>query len=89
MNGRNVDPDGSVRTAHRRTLNLTKAIAENIESRVWLGVHWRFDGEGLPLAQGGLPLGGRAIGEYLAPKIRECFSPPPPAEETKQEEKTV
>ncbi len=44
-NGQNTDPDGSRRPLHRRSFpSLWRAIVENAESRVYLGVHWRFDG---------------------------------------------
>jgi membrane-associated phospholipid phosphatase len=48
-NGVNMDPHGDVRTYHRRQLTLGYAVAENALSRVWLGVHWRFDGMGVEL----------------------------------------
>jgi vanadium chloroperoxidase len=45
MNGRSVDPDDTVRSRHvRRFAGLHQAIYENSVSRVYLGVHWRFDG---------------------------------------------
>jgi hypothetical protein len=46
INGKTLDIDGSVRTHVKRHYNLDDAITDNLESRVWLGVHWRFDGEG-------------------------------------------
>ena len=55
MNGVTLDPDGSTRTLNRRTLTLDKAIQENLESRIWQGVHWRFDGDR-----------GKVIGEEIA-----------------------
>ena len=45
LNGATVDIDGSIRTRIEREYNIKKAIEDNLESRVWLGVHWRFDGE--------------------------------------------
>src|SRR6266852_4572641 len=44
LDGRTLDFDVSTRTLHRRKLTLTGAIKENLESRIFLGVHWRFDG---------------------------------------------
>jgi hypothetical protein len=45
LDGRSRDADGSVRTRHvRRYSSLLQAIVENSVSRVYLGVHWRFDG---------------------------------------------
>jgi membrane-associated phospholipid phosphatase len=71
LNGVNHDPDGSVRTYHKRKLTLADAITENILSRVFLGVHWRFDGIGKGPNHG---LGGEAIGRILAPQlIANCF----------------
>lgn len=71
LNGLHHDSDGSVRTPHLRTLTLTSAIDENIRSRIYLGVHWRFDGEGDGPNHG---YGGKAIGTILAPAvIAGCF----------------
>jgi hypothetical protein len=62
LDGRAVDADGSTRTKHlRRYTNFARPIWENAISRVYLGVHWRFDG--MPRADvagkryGGVPLG--------------------------------
>ncbi len=45
MNGKSIDPDGSVRSRHNRKYDsLAEAMYENSVSRVYLGVHWRFDG---------------------------------------------
>ncbi|HEX8825095.1 MAG TPA: phosphatase PAP2 family protein [Archangium sp.] len=45
LDGQSRHVDGSVRTRHvRRFSNLLEAITENAVSRVYLGVHWRFDG---------------------------------------------
>ncbi|MGU3661735.1 phosphatase PAP2 family protein [Methylobacterium fujisawaense] len=71
LNGAHRDADGSIRTKHIRELDLATAIKENILSRVYLGVHWRFDGEGKGTKLG---YGGKAIGVHLAPKvINGCF----------------
>jgi hypothetical protein len=45
-NGINRDPNGDIRTYHPREFSLREAIIENALSRVYLGVHWRFDGLG-------------------------------------------
>lgn len=45
LDGRSIDEDGSLRVRHERTLTIPQAIEENLASRVYLGVHWRFDGE--------------------------------------------
>jgi membrane-associated phospholipid phosphatase len=45
LDGVSREDDGSVRTRHiRRFSSLLQAIVENSVSRVYLGVHWRFDG---------------------------------------------
>jgi len=59
LDGITTDPDGSIRTLNRRKLTLTKAIKENFESRIWQGVHWRFDGER-----------GKTIGAKIAAKLK-------------------
>ncbi|OAS27288.1 hypothetical protein A5481_02370 [Methylobacterium platani] len=72
FDGKNVDPDGSVRPVHHRTLTLAEAIRENIESRVYLGVHWRFDGEDRTRTHG---WGGDALGRKLARRIfKRCLT---------------
>lgn len=43
LDGKAVGKFG-VRTRHIRNLTLQKAIDENVRSRVYLGVHWLFDG---------------------------------------------
>ena len=64
LNGRTIDVDGSVRSRVNREYTLNKAIKENLESRVWLGVHWRFDGDG-----------GKQAGEEVAKQVfmSTCF----------------
>ena len=77
LDGRSIDPDNTVRGRHlRRFTGLHQAIYENSVSRVFLGVHWRFDGtSGQSATQmmanasvdniGGVPL-GLAIAADLA-----------------------
>jgi hypothetical protein len=62
QDGRSVDADGSVRTRHLREFkNFARPVWENAISRVYIGVHWRFDG--MPRQDvagkryGGVPLG--------------------------------
>ncbi|MGQ7790935.1 phosphatase PAP2 family protein [Faunimonas sp. B44] len=76
LDGRNIDPDGSVRSRHvRHYPNLLSAMFENSVSRVFLGVHWRFDGVGPDVETpahiltdtsdlGGVPL-GRKIAQAI------------------------
>lgn len=45
LDGLSTDNDGAVRTRHeRRFPSLALAMYENSISRIFLGVHWRFDG---------------------------------------------
>ena len=64
LDGKTVDVDGSVRSRVTREYTLNKAIKDNLESRVWLGVHWRFDGDG-----------GQQAGEQVATQVftSACF----------------
>jgi Vanadium chloroperoxidase N-terminal domain/PAP2 superfamily len=62
LDGHSVDADGSLRTRHLRQFrNFARPVWENAISRVYIGVHWRFDG--MPRADvagkryGGVPLG--------------------------------
>jgi membrane-associated phospholipid phosphatase len=60
LDGRAQDADGSVRTRIVRPFsNYARAVWENAVSRVYLGVHWRFDGLPRNPADniGGVPLG--------------------------------
>ncbi|TPG58163.1 phosphatase PAP2 family protein [Roseomonas nepalensis] len=78
-NGRNTDPDGGRRPRHlRRFGSLWEATVENSVSRVFLGVHWRFDGisvqdpdgtvrTGTPARPSELgPIGGVRLGHDIA-----------------------
>ena len=58
LNGRTLGDDGQPRTCIGRTYTLDTAINENLESRVWLGVHWRFDGDN-----------GKKAGETVAQQV--------------------
>jgi membrane-associated phospholipid phosphatase len=45
LNGTSRDNDGALRTRHERKFaSVADAIFENSISRIYLGVHWRFDG---------------------------------------------
>ena len=61
LNGESAGATG-VRPFHRRSLTLGDAIDENVLSRVYLGVHWRFDGRK-----------GEQIGAEIAEKIAAVF----------------
>lgn len=67
LDGLAIDPDGSPRTRVAKTFaSFAEAVWENAVSRVYLGVHWRFDGlprtDVTPKRIGGVPL-GLAIGQ--------------------------
>ena len=81
LNGVSVDPDDTVRTRHLRSFTgLHEAIYENSISRIFLGVHWRFDGTSANNAAaavtaadqiGGVPLGiAIAVDIAGAPNLR-------------------
>lgn len=61
LNGESVGKLG-VRTRHVRQLTIDKAIDENVRSRVYLGVHWLFDG-----------LEGKKNGEKIAQMVVANF----------------
>jgi hypothetical protein len=61
LNGLSVGATG-VRPRHERKLTIATAIEENISSRVYLGVHWRLDGNA-----------GAKIGEEIATGIVTSF----------------
>ena len=88
LNGSTTDPDGSLRTKHFRQFpSLAHAMYENSISRIFLGVHWRFDGTtGVNVADmlqapnsiGGVPL-GRAIARNIFSSGMQQQSVPPTA----------
>lgn len=43
LNGSSIDRDRSQRAQYSATLTINQAIEENAVSRIFLGVHWRFD----------------------------------------------
>jgi hypothetical protein len=84
LDGMTRDSDGSIRTRHERTLTLEEAIKENALSRVYLGVHWRFDGIGRENEKGELvgdeaKYGGVPAGKKIAAEICAAhFTPKKP-----------
>jgi hypothetical protein len=74
LDGISKDNDGSLRVRHERKFtSMAQAIYENSVSRIFLGVHWRFDGTSAKTPKkmleatdkiGGVPV-GRAIAEDL------------------------
>lgn len=75
LDGRAVDADGSVRTRLERTLpSYARAIWENAVSRVYLGVHWRFDGLPRNAADN---IGGVPLGLEIGQKVHAFFADSP------------
>lgn len=76
LNGLSVDNDGALRVRHKRHFDsVAQAIYENSVSRIFLGVHWRFDGttgqslEDMLAAEdniGGVPLGRSIAADIFA-----------------------
>ncbi|KAI0558688.1 PAP2 superfamily protein [Gracilaria domingensis] len=56
-------PGGVVRPIFTQTITLAEAITQNKDSRVFLGVHWRFDSEG-----------GEVVGDQIAEIAAREFS---------------
>ncbi|MCK1735885.1 phosphatase PAP2 family protein [Bradyrhizobium sp. 138] len=74
LNGLSHDSDGTRRTRHlRRYDRLLDAMYENAVSRVYLGVHWRFDGTTANDADGLLTqtdnIGGVPLGRTIAQSV--------------------
>lgn len=65
FNGANRDAQGVVRPKLTRKLTLEDALRENGESRVFLGVHWRFD-----------ITGGEELGAAVEEMVHEFFGRP-------------
>lgn len=75
LDGVASDPDGSIRTrVAKRFASFAEAVWENSVSRIYLGVHWRFDGFSKDTSKtiGGVPL-GLAIGKETV----DFFTGPP------------
>jgi hypothetical protein len=44
LDGVSVGEDGAIRARYKAEMSIAQAIEENVLSRVYLGVHWEFDG---------------------------------------------
>jgi hypothetical protein len=62
LNGQNVDAFTGARPYHSREMTIAMGIEENIISRIYLGVHWKFDGRE-----------GERLGNEIANKIAPAF----------------
>ena len=65
FNGKNRDSKNVIRPQLERSFTLAKAIEENAISRVYLGVHWKFDATQ-----------GQKLGEALVPRIWQKMGQP-------------
>jgi vanadium chloroperoxidase len=88
LDGSTLDSDGSVRTRHNRKFDsMAEAMYENSISRIYLGVHWRFDGttgdstkEMLQATDniGGVPLGRAIAQDIFNSGMKQQAKPPMP-----------
>lgn len=62
LNGKTTDNSGAVRPRIEECFSLQKAIADNGDSRIYLGVHWKFDATG-----------GKEVGDKVARKVCAAF----------------
>ncbi|NJR31845.1 MAG: vanadium-dependent haloperoxidase [Chamaesiphon sp. CSU_1_12] len=62
FNGVTTDNTGTVRPKYEASFSLRKAIEDNNQSRIYLGVHWQFDATG-----------GEKIGKAIAIKVVDAF----------------
>jgi membrane-associated phospholipid phosphatase len=62
FDGKTTDHLGVLRPRWKQLFTLEEAIAQNSVSRIYLGVHWRFDATG-----------GEAVGEAVAKKVVAAF----------------
>ncbi len=92
FNGVNRDDLGVIRPRLKRSLTLASAIQENADSRIYLGVHWKFD------ATAGINLAGKLIDKIdtkfgkprrsaagAGPAAVPAELPPPPAAAQRQQ----
>ncbi len=83
LDGQSKDNDGSLRVRHERKYNsMADAMFENSVSRIFLGVHWRFDGTSANSVAGMLQatdkIGGVPLGRSIAKDIYETDMLPSP-----------
>jgi membrane-associated phospholipid phosphatase len=62
FDGKTTDNTGTTRPRWEQTFTLQEAIEQNEISRIYLGVHWKFDATG-----------GRVVGEAIASKVLDAF----------------
>ncbi len=62
FNGKTTDNTGAVRPKWVQKISLAECMKQNEESRIFLGVHWRFDAEG-----------GAIVGKAIANKVAAAF----------------
>ena len=62
FNGITRDNTGAARPKWEQSMSLKEAIDQNEESRIYLGVHWRFDATG-----------GATVGEAIAKAAAKVF----------------
>lgn len=75
LDGISIDPDGSVRQHTPVDFpNYARAIWENSVSRIYLGVHWRFDGIPRIASE---KVGGVHLGLEIGKKAHELFNSVP------------
>lgn len=61
-NGKSFELDAGIRPKYTLKTTIDRAVQDNLESRIWLGVHWRFDGTR-----------GETIGNIMSPHIAANF----------------
>jgi hypothetical protein len=86
LNGSTTEPDGSLRTRHnRKYTSVAHAMYDNSISRIFLGVHWRFDGTtGGDVTEmlvaidkiGGVPLGRAIAKDVFTSGMHQQPAPP-------------